>query len=252
MRRVGFGAIAVCVLLAVLGAQSVFAQEPGPIARVYFVDVKSGENAAFEKAFKEHIEWRKLNNDPWIWDVMQVVNGNYLGDYVIRSGNHHWADFDAYEEFATKGASAFNQAVGPYINGVRGIITRVDLENIQWTIGDDAINYLQIVDYHIKMDGQFQFQGVIKKIHEAIVKTSWPVNYAWEMTENGGKGAVSTLVLPYENWAAMKGPEKELPAVVAEVFGEVEAQKIFEAFSGSVKTVESHVIRLRRDLSTPR
>ena len=72
------------------------------------------------------------------------------------------------------------------------------------------------------------------------------------MTENGGKGAVATLVLPHENWAAMKGPEKELPAVLAEVYGEAESQKIFEAFSGSVKNVESHVVRLRRDLSTPR
>lgn len=96
------------------------------------VDVKSGLAPQFEAAFQAHVQWRKEQGDPWQWTTYQLVNGERLGDYVIRSGNHSWADFDAYEDFLTQGSPHFYNAVGAYIDSVAGSITRVDCSLLRW------------------------------------------------------------------------------------------------------------------------
>ena len=58
------------------------------LAQGFVSVVKPGMAAQFEAAVKQHVEWRQQNNDPWNWTWFEVVNGEPLGQYLVRSGNH--------------------------------------------------------------------------------------------------------------------------------------------------------------------
>lgn len=232
--------------LAALSAQPT---EENTLARIFIVKVKTGMNAQFETAFKSHVQWRKEQGDPWQWDVYQIVNGELFGDYVLRSGDHSWADMDAYEEFLLKGAPQFYTAVGAYLESVDSYITRVDPSVTRWPEDAAGFRYLSIIDHWVKPGQTQAFVQAIKEIHEAIGTSGWPVHYAWEITLNGGRGNNLTLVLPHRNYQDMKAPEKPLPVMLTEVYGADKMQQLMKGITETIDYTESHLIRLRPDLS---
>ena len=63
------------------------------------IDVK----AEYEAARRKHMQWHKAQNDPWEWDVFEIMTGPDTGGYIIASGNHQWHDM---EEWNAKYAAA--------------------------------------------------------------------------------------------------------------------------------------------------
>ncbi len=240
------------VFVIALGiAAPLWAQEAPPevLARIYHVSAKAGSSAQLEAAIGAHAKWRMDHGDPWKWDVYQVVNGEGLGDFFIYSGEHSWADMDAYADFLNKGSVHFNTVVGPHMAALSSVITRTDTKNIRWPEDPAKARLLQLISYRIKLGHGRDFNESIAKIHEAIVKTNWPVYYGWEYLLNGGPGPEATLALPAENWAAMKSPAKPLEAMLAEALGADEAKKLLERFVSSIDGETSWVVLHRPDLS---
>ncbi len=231
-----------------LFSQSLFAQANN-LAKIYFVNVKSGHGAEFVAALKEHVEWRKQAGDPWTWNVYQIVNGQNLGDFVIRSGGHTWADLDSYEEFLAKGAVEFNKNVGPHIESTSNTITAVDTTNINWYPNNDDVNLISVITYHLKPGHERAFTQAVNKYHTAIKENNRETYYAFAWNVNGGSGPSVSLVLPYKNWAEMQGPDESLRTFMKRVLGSEEAQQLSDEFSSTYRTRESSVLRLRRDLS---
>ena len=229
-------------------SQKVFAQANN-IARLYFIDVKSGHGAKFEAALKEHVQWRKQAGDPWTWYVHQVVNGENLGDFVIRSGGHTWADLDSYSDFLAKGAVEFNKTVTPHIESTSNLITAVDTTNINWYPNNDDVNLISVTTYRLKPGHARAFTQAVNKIHTAIKEHNRKVYYAFAWTVNGTVGPSVTLVLPYKNWAEMEGPDEDLRTFLERVMGSDESQKVFEQFNSTYYSRKTSVIRVRRDLS---
>ncbi len=221
----------------------------GNLAKHFLVDVKDGKAAEFEAAFKAHLQWRKEQGDTWEWLTFQLVNGEYLGDYVVRSGSHTWADMDAYQDFLDKGAVHFWTSVGAYIDDVNSYIMQVDNSISRWPTDPGSARYLTVIDYWVKPTHTQVFLRTVKEIHEAIGTSGWPVHYAWEATLNGGPGGNWALVLPYPNYAAMKGPDKTMMQMLTEVHGEGRTGEIMSSFAGTYERSESHIIRFRPDLS---
>ncbi len=233
-------------LISILGAQGA---PPESLARVYHISVKTGAEIPFETALRSHAKWRAEQGDPWAWIVYQVVNGDGLGDYYIRSGNHLWADFDTYDSFLMKGAPHFNAVVGPYIASLTSTITGLDTVHILWPDDPTTVKLLQLVTYRIKLGRQAEFSQAIAEAHDAIVKTNWPIHYAWDFLVNGSEGPSATLALPSDNWAGLKGPEKPFEAMLAEAMGETGAKAWLQKFGDSVLSERSAVVRIRLDLS---
>jgi len=229
-------------------SQKILAQAKN-IARLYFVDVKVGQGAKFEAALKEHIEWRKQAGDPWTWYVHQVVNGENLGDFVIRSGNHTWADLDSYSEFLAKGAVEFNKTVTPHIESISNLITAVDTTNINWYPNTEDVNLISVTVYSLKPGQEPVFTQAVNKIHTQIKEHNRKAYYAFEWTVNGTVGPSVALVLPYKNWAEMQGPDEDLRTFLNRVMGAEESQKVFEQFNSTYTSRKNSVIRIRRDLS---
>jgi hypothetical protein len=229
-------------------SQNLFAQSNN-LARLFFLKVKSGHGAEFAAALKEHAAWRKQAGDPWTWIVHQVVNGKNLGDYVIRSGGHNWADLDSYEEFSSKAAPQFYKTVGPHLKNVSNFITAGDTVNVNWPQNPADVNLISIIQYHLKPGHGPAFAQAVNKYHTAIQENNREAYYAFIWNVNGGSGPSVTLALPYKNWSDMQGPEESLRAFMQRVLGEEEAKKLYMEFNGTFTSTESMIVRVRRDLS---
>ncbi len=240
--------ILVALLLAVM-SQSAWAQASN-LAQLYTFSPKQGMSVGFESALKQHVEWRMQNNDPWSWTTYQVIQGDNLGDFVVRSADHGWADFDAYDAgFGPKGSVQFLATVGPLMESETSSITALDTAHVRLPEDLAAITLIQVITYQVKPDQGQKFNEAIGKIHDAIVKKDYPVHYVFVNQVVGGAGPAVTLVVLFENWAAFEDPDQPMAALLAEVYGQEEAGKIFEEFSGSFTSVESSVLRVRPDLS---
>lgn len=229
-------------------SQNIFAQSNN-MARLFFVKVKTGEGADFAAALKKHSEWRKQQGDPWTWIVYQVVNGKNLGDYVIRSGDHSWSDFDDYEEFSIKGAPEFYKAVGSHIKSVSSMITAGDTVNVDWPENPADVNLLSVITFNLKPGQVPAFRQAVNKYHTAIQENNRETYYSFAWNVNGAKGPSATLVIPYKNWADMQGPEESMREFMMRVLGEEDAQKLYEDFNSTFTSSESMIVRVRMDLS---
>ena len=232
-----------------LVTQDVWAQANN-IARLYVVTPKSGMTVEFETALGQHAQWRREHEDPWTWIVHQVTSGANYGDYVIRSGNHSWSDFDAYDAgFGPEGGVHFNATVDPLVESVSSFITERDTTNFRWPDDPNSVNLLQVLRYHLKPGQRETFFQALNKYHQAIVQTNYPIHYAFQNLVNGGPGPAVAGVFPYENWAAFQGPEQTVAQLMAEVYGQEEATAIREQLTSTFTGTESMVIRVRWDLS---
>ena len=150
MHRTQTPATLLIALVLGFAGQDAWAQDNN-LARVYFMDAKTGMQAGLETALKQPAEWRKAQGDPWTWNVMQVVNGEHLGRFIARSGGHSWGDFDEYDmEFGEKASVHFNATVAPLLESATSAITSVDTTNINWHPNNDAVNLISVTTFHLK------------------------------------------------------------------------------------------------------
>ena len=235
-------------LLLSLAGQDAWAQDNN-LARIYEVKAQSGHAAELEAAIQAHAAWRKEQGDPWYWQVFQVVNGDNLGNIFIRSGDHTWGDFDAYDGgFGQQGSAHWQANVMSHVESITSMITASHADYHQLPEDMSVFNLFSVTFYHVKPGYGDDFMEAVGLFHDAVKKTDWPVHYAWVSTVNGGEGPANILVLPYENWAAMAGPEKSLGAMMNEVYGEY-ASNAFEQFGSSHYATESSILLFRPDLS---
>lgn len=218
------------------------------LAQIYHVSPAEGADLA--AAIGEHAQWREANGDPWTWEIYEVVQGENLGDFFIRSGGHAWADFDAYEqvEFAPAAAEHYESTMAPAVGKISSWIAVGDTAHQRLPETMENIQFFHVITWKLKPDKAQDFRDAIDQIHQAIVQSDWPVRYTFASPALGADGPQMSLVIFYENWAAFEGPEKNFDEVMAEVHGE-EAETIFQKLGTSFSSEESSVLRIRPDLS---
>ena len=242
--------IASLLAAAALGAasQPVVAQQQ--VARLYVVKPHPGHEMQFEEALAAHAEWRRENNDPWSWSVAQVVAGDDLGLWYIRSGGHQWADFDTYDAgFALPALEHWMNNVNQHVANTASMVTTSDTTNVRWPEDPSAIRFVTLIDFYLRPGQQQAFFEVVNKFHEAIVQTEFPAYYSFNWSAAGGPGNMIRLALPYESWADMAPPETTMAAMVADVYGPEEAQALNERFDNTLRRSQSTVLMIRPDLS---
>ncbi|MEJ2058635.1 MAG: hypothetical protein P8X39_12445 [Desulfofustis sp.] len=236
------------VLLFGLSASELFAQSKN-LAKVYFIKVKDGDSGAFQTALKQHAQWRMENGDPWSWTVYEVVNGTNMGDFIIRSGGHSWADFDTYQDFNEKGSAEFVKNVSPYIAEITSRITADDTTNVNWYPNDGEVNLIQVYTYKLKPGHGMDFYNAIKEYGKAIKKEGRKDYYGVIWGVNGGSELMVNLVFPFKNWAGMEGPKEKWRDFTKRVLGEEKAKMVRDKLANSYTDVHGYVLHLRRDLS---
>lgn len=223
-------------------------QEPGALSLAYLQKVELRNVAAFEEAFKTHLNWREEKGDTWTWETWQMIRGEELGTYIVSSGGHHWEDFDA-QPLAEEGAANYIENVGQYLtslgSSMSATLTSVSKfpEDAKLTAGYLA----HVVEYKIKPGFEPQFREALKRFHEASQKVGWDQSYIWGSTFAGDEPAMF-LVMPHKNWSSFrrsKTPEK----VVEEAFGRDASMLLFKSVGEAILSVDSSVWLYRPDLS---
>lgn len=248
MRKFITFAVFFCLILAALPA---WAQEgePGTLAQEYFITAKPGHEAQFEAGYKAHTEWHRAN-DPWTWHTWEVVNGKHLGQFIARTVEHHWADFDGREKMNEADGKHFTQYVLPHVQSTSSRIVNGMPKISRWPEGG-VPPLVSVITFHVKYGADQEFVHAITQISEAIEKSNWPTTgYAWLTVVNGGRTPTYILALPYNSWADMKDPEKSLVAMLAEVYGDEGAGKIMGTFGKTVEYETSFIVAFRKDLSS--
>lgn len=239
-------ALASCLALVVQPAQSQI------IDVVYTVTPNSGNPAAFEAAFKEHIEWRKANGDTWSWEVYDVATGEF-GKYYIRSANHSWADMDAYEagEFAQAAQAHWMSTVQPTVESVSNTISAMNEDIVRLPDDVSALRLFQVTEFHLKSGHEQDFLAGIAKFHEVIVEEDIPFNYVMSSLIAGGVGPTMTFVALSNNWAGFASADGDsaMGAAMVEKYGAEEAAEVLKQVLGAISWQETQILRLRPELS---
>ena len=216
--------------------------DPGNVAEVWSLTPKAGMSEKFEAALASHAAWRRENKDPWRWDVYVQVNGTDVGTYYARSGNHRWADFDAYQAFGEKASKHWNATVAPYVDKVQNSLSEAmpDISNLP----ADATDYrlFMIQSYDIKQGRAVQFRQAVKAIGDILKEVHWPYHWGFSERVSGGALPGAVLVLPSKNWAGMAEPDPNLFATVAAKSGEAKATDMFNAFSDTIASSHAYIL----------
>lgn len=223
---------------------------PGNLADFWVFWPKAGHEAQFEAAVKSHLAWRKQAGEGWTWEAYQPVVGTDLTRFVFRSGDHHWADFDAQQawEMTSKSGEAFNRDVAPHVERYQHTIDEEDFAVSHWDVGPDY-RYFQVQSHEVQAGASGALREATAAIHKALQAGGWPGSYSIAR-EIGGAGAFS-LVFPYTNYAAMEEPKPGFMECLAKGAGSMDAaQAMLAKFDGAAKLVDTTVYVARPDLST--
>jgi hypothetical protein len=246
---VAMAALSLCVPVF---AQQAEKAEPGNIADTWIIWPQDGHEKEFEAALKNHAAWRKQNGETFVWQIYQPIVGDDLTYYVIRSGDHHWKDFDGNREWGrnAKAGDEFERSVGPHVAKVEHYFDETQAQFSHWAPSEDY-RYFGVSELQLKPGMYGQMTEALTKLHKAAVdgKYSRSFSIAWNV---GGKGGMM-VIWPYRTYAEMADPEPSIMKLMDGSLGSEESaratmKQLQTSFEDSHYTLYVH----RPDLSTPK
>lgn len=209
----------------------------------------AGKELQFEEAYKEHLKWHAENNDSMPWFGWQYMAGPYTGQYVIAVPGQQWKNFDRGEMGKADSANA-RQTVAPHIleRQVWYSQTLSDLSNPQ-PAGSPMPAMVAVYRYQIKPGLGSQFVSSISRMHKALQEAGWKEYYRWNQVVEGAEGIQFYVVVSRESFADFADPAPSLLEVVEEKLGRAATEDTRNDFWGAVKSLDSHVLVHREDLS---
>jgi hypothetical protein len=230
---------------------SVHAAEPTPtVGRVFSSQAKPGMTTQLEAGRKRHMDWHRKQNDSWAWFTWEVETGDRAGTYITGTFGHRWKDFDDWETKLGKGDTAdgalnLTPFVGSTVNGFYELLPDVSRPSGS----AEPAPLSELIHYQLNPGSAQEFRSAMKKVHEAIGKSSWNVNYAWYELSDGGDHPAYVLAFPMKGFADMESPDPSFPVMLEKAFGRYEAQEVMKSIDRSVKSMRSEIVRYRADLS---
>jgi len=220
------------------------------LADVWVVVPQRGKEAEFEKALKQHIQYRAKQGDVRKWKTYVPSIGDNLNRYIIRYCCVTWSDVDEYVAWSKKKKTGdhWNNNVDQYVASYSRYFSRIDQENGSWPEQDPGFKYFAVSSMQPRM-GQGMAIGKSKKLISDYAKAmKWPFAWSWS-SSIGGKSSIS-LVVPYKNYAGMTPPEKSFSQALAAHLGDPKkSAQILKDWSSNFKSSTYTVYALREDLS---
>ncbi len=245
--RTGSTLLAVLLVTALpAGGQQV---SPGLVSRIIRVEVDPGSILAFEAALREHMGLHAQNNDPWAWYTWQVVNGDRIGDFLIRSHGHHWQDFDRRSQVEELDLADLLANVAPHIRSMSSTLEVFEPSISNWPddVGRPAM--VELSRFWLTYEGVSEFVHVLQRVHRAVEEKDPSIQFAWSTTANGSEGPAMTLAVPRGSWEEFASDRSQIWKMVEEVHGETEARLLRATIGRAIRAASSSIIRYRADLS---
>lgn len=238
------------LLIALAGMGYVVAQEsdgPGEIARSYFIEAKPGETAQLEAEYAKHIAWHAEQQDTWTWETWRIITGERIGQLVVRTPGHHWSDFDGREEFTERDRAHFNAGTGRHVAGLVGHVNRWMQDLSRWPEGEAPL--VAVYEMHLDRGHVDEFVSAISRVHEVLAEKEWAGHYSWGVRVSGGEVPTFLLVIPYESWEEMAGPEKTVWQILEDAVGEDETAWIRDRIGDAIRSETATLAEFVPELS---
>jgi hypothetical protein len=249
MKRLSILASLMLVMMTAMPMLALAEDEPGNLADMWVVTIKTGHTAAFEESLKAHMTFRSENGDTRDWQTFTVVAGDDLSKYYIRYCCFKWPDQDAYDALSDeKGLGAhWMENADQHVSGYEHYFSSIDRENSNWPADAGDFKYFGVTDWTPKPGNAGQRSAAMSTFTATANENGWDRIWSWSW-RIGGSDQLS-LVIPYKDFAAMVPPEQSFFEFMVEHAGEEAAKETFKNFSssfwGSSYTIYAH----RPDLS---
>lgn len=243
---------AITILAALALAIPALAQPAGNVAQINLHTPKPGMADKYEAARKKHMAWHKAQKDPWEWHTWQVVSGEASGTYYTGTFGHAWKDFDGQARFEKDDLADYGKGIGPTLGRTYSsyYVRRADM-SLSPPSAEPPSAYTVVTYYLLTAEGMNDFIDGVKKINEAIKKTSYPQAgpSSWYQLVNGGEGPMFLIAGGRANWAAFAPNEKTLDQMMEEAYGKEQAAAILARGRKAIRSIRSETLQYRADLS---
>ena len=222
---------------------------PGLLAKSILLEVKTDRFPQFEEALRQRLAYHRANHDGWSWHVWQIVNGDNLGDYYLRTHGHRWEDFDAESDLRRSDWADFLANIAPNLESMSSTISSLEPALSSWPASVTRPPLVSLTRFELNYQGFREFRAALEKIHAAMSDKAADRHYAWASTINGSDGPEMTLLVPLASWTDLEPRQPTLWSVIEEVYGAEQANALRATIGSSVRAVHSSVVAYREDLS---
>jgi hypothetical protein len=240
-----------CSVVLVLAPAFASAQTspPDSVTELLRQKARPGTVQDYEAARKKHMAWHKAQNDPWVWEVFEVMTGPDTGSYVIASGDHQWKDMEAWvARMADADAADSRASMGQYIASTEreywtqlNSISRMPKADVQYPL-------ITITTYRAKPGSDAALRAAIAKVNAALDAGKYPLPTIWSVLTSGGPSPTYAVVVPRTGLGEM-APTPALVQVLEKQLGKPAADALLKSFYENVVSANTELLRLRPDLS---
>ena len=238
--------LVVAALALLVGMSSAVAQDTekkGNIAQVVMITPKEGQGKALEAAITEYHKFMGTKPGSLRWQWYSVETGEDTGKYLVRTGDHEWADFDAKHDWDEESAAKFASLVMPKIENAQRMFTRTDDELGIWPESMEGYTLFSVTHWYPKPGQRGAFFDDLTKIDKTLKANGFPMPYAVIHNVSGGEGNMVALVVPYKNYADMEPKKPSFMDVMTKVMGEDEAKAFRDHWGSTFKTGKNFLLR---------
>jgi hypothetical protein len=240
-----------CSAVLVLAPAFASAQTPQPdsVTEVLRQKAKPGTVQDYEASRKKHMAWHKAQNDPWTWEVFEVMTGPDTGSYLIASGDHQWKDMEAWvARMADPDAADSQASMGPYIASTqRQYWTQLNaLSRLPTSEGRSPL--ITLTTYQVRPGSDAAVRAAIAKVNTALDAGGFPLRTIWFVLASGGSSPTYAVVTPRDGLGEM-APSPSLLEVLEKQLGKPAADALVKSFFDNVVSANTELLRLRTDLS---
>lgn len=175
---------AVGIVLLVAGWLA--AQDRGTLASIEFQKVKASNVPQYEAGRKQKAAWHKQQNDPLPLLVWVTLSGENTGTFLVGRFNQHWADYDKPVVTDEADLAEFQKVLGNYVDSITTRYYKFMPKVSNESEDETPPKFSEIAIYQVRYGKGSDFRSGIERVHEAAVKTKWPVNYGFYELVNGG------------------------------------------------------------------
>ena len=236
-KSISFAILALCLMA--FGQSTVAQDDMGNVAVVWKVVAKPGMAPEFQEAVAAHMKWRADNNDPWGWRAFTDATGDPVNVTYFRSGNHHWADLDAYDasEFSQTAGENWNSTVGQYVKYYDRSFSMTDAELRNWPEGEQY-SHIRVLTFKLHAGHRQAFHATVEKTHAALMAAGWDSIHTWVWPLDGtlNEGSVA---IARGSWAGFEPGEKSVWETIIGELGNKKGNALRDEFNSHLKHVSA-------------
>lgn len=246
--------LAVLATLALLLPAAVLADDaPPPLAAMWVITPKEGQDAEFRKALAEHMAFRSEHGDPRTWKVYTPVLGEELNRYAIRFCCFNWADQDGYEAWMDENSEIRDHLranLSPLTGHVAHYMESYDWADSHWPNPGTDYRFYAVTDFHIKPGKGLDFTEARSKMSQIALNQGWASDQrAWIWSSTIGGKPVESIIIPHPNYASFDRGEETFVSFLTRHLGEEEASELVSEFAETAYSTDFQIWEYHEDLS---